>query len=258
MTNKKYIFFIDIDETLIPTGQTEIPTDIVEEIERLKKLGYIFVISTGRSLNSTLVIKHIEVFEYISALMGGCIYQTSSKEILDKGQSMPREQIKKLVDILNKQNIEWSYKDEIYEKTIFHDSQFFRSTADCKYVSLSEFYSDLENNKVMQFLFVQHLPKTILKDFPDLNFFEMQQGYTDVSLKDATKARCIKFFKNKYPNLTTVSIGDSFNDVPMFETTDISIAMGNSCDLIKQKTTFVTKDINNGGLIYAFRNILKI
>ncbi len=58
--------------------------------------------------------------------------------------------------------------------------------------------------------------------------------------------------------MITVSIGDSSNDVPMFEKTDISIAMGNSSEIIKQKTTYVTKDINDNGLIYAFRNILTI
>lgn len=71
-------------------------------------------------------------------------------------------------------------------------------------------------------------------------------------------AVAIKYFKKCYPGYKTVAVGDSFNDIGMFETCDISIAMGNSVDAIKKMTTYVTKSIDDDGVQYALNHILKI
>ena len=86
----------------------------------------------------------------------------------------------------------------------------------------------------------------------------MPDNYSDASNISSSKANTIKFFKENFPEYTIVAIGDSDNDIPMLETADISIAMGNAKEKIKNICTFTTKDINDNGLIYAFKNILKI
>ena len=53
--------------------------NIVDEIENLKSKGHIFTISTGRNLNKILNIKYMEIFDYISVLMGSGIYHTTTK-----------------------------------------------------------------------------------------------------------------------------------------------------------------------------------
>ena len=63
--NTKYLFVIDIDGTLINTGDSEIKKNIVDEIENLKSKGHIFTISTGRNLNKIL---------YYGTLKRLCIY----------------------------------------------------------------------------------------------------------------------------------------------------------------------------------------
>lgn len=77
--NTKYLFVIDIDGTLINAGDSEIKKNIVDEIENLKSKGHIFTISTGRNLNKILNIKYMEIFDYISVLMGSGIYHTTTK-----------------------------------------------------------------------------------------------------------------------------------------------------------------------------------
>ena len=48
--NKKYIFLIDVDGTLVKDGTKVINSKIVEEIKFLKSKGHKFVIATGESL----------------------------------------------------------------------------------------------------------------------------------------------------------------------------------------------------------------
>ena len=47
---------------------------------------------------------------------------------------------------------------------------------------------------------------------------------------------------------STVGIGDGENDIEMIETCRLGIAMGNSCDSLKEKADFVTTDIMDDGL----------
>lgn len=256
--DKKYLFFIDIDGTLVPSGQNEILPEIVDEIARLKKLGHIFAISTGRAFNTTLKIKGIEVFQYISVLLGSCIYKMPEKELLHKSNNIPSEEVKKFIDFLNKENIEWSYKDDVDEKTIFCESKYAKNKKNIKFTKIEEFNNDLLNDNVMQLLTLTHFSEEQMKRFSAFDFFSMPNSYTDVTLKGSSKSRCVDVLKQYYPNMKTVSIGDAHNDFPMFEKTDISIAMGNAQEEVKEKVDYVTKDINDNGLIYVFRNILKL
>lgn len=258
MKDKKYIFFIDIDDTLILAGTNEIQEDIVAEIERLKKLGHIFVISTGRAFVPTVGIKRIEAFQYLSVILGSCIYEMPNKNLIFKANNMPSIEVKEFTDFLNSNNIAWSYKTSKEEKTIYPANSYFSRKMNCKATTIEEFNKDLQNNEVMQLLADAHLTQKDMSRYPNYNFFLMPAGYTDVSLKNASKDRCIDYFKKLYPNHISVSIGDSTNDIPMFNKSNISIAMGNAKDEIKKVTTFVTKDIRDGGLINVFKNILKI
>ena len=40
------------------------------------------------------------------------------------------------------------------------------------------------------------------------------------------------------------AFGDGFNDLEMFAEVDYSIAMGNGCDLLKERATYVTDSIH--------------
>ncbi|MGG6312806.1 Cof-type HAD-IIB family hydrolase [Paenibacillus macerans] len=56
----------------------------------------------------------------------------------------------------------------------------------------------------------------------------------------------------------TVVIGDSFNDISMFEVAGTKVAMGNAVDEIKRLSSMVTKSNNEHGVAYALRQLLKL
>ena len=49
-----------------------------------------------------------------------------------------------------------------------------------------------------------------------------------------------------------LSIGDSYNDLPMFEESNICIAMGNADEYIKSVCDYTTTPILEDGIYHAF------
>lgn len=49
-------------------------------------------------------------------------------------------------------------------------------------------------------------------------------------------------------NVKTVAIGDSLNDVPMFEAADYSAVMGDGVESIKEMADYVSRDAARGGV----------
>lgn len=54
-----------------------------------------------------------------------------------------------------------------------------------------------------------------------------------------------------------MTIGDSHNDVSMLQFADISIAMGNSDDFVKDSAQYITKDNDSNGVAYAIHQVLE-
>jgi hydroxymethylpyrimidine pyrophosphatase-like HAD family hydrolase len=53
------------------------------------------------------------------------------------------------------------------------------------------------------------------------------------------------------PLSAVVAVGDSANDVPMFEVAGLAIAMGNAPDHVQRAAQVVTGPVNAGGLAEA-------
>jgi Cof subfamily protein (haloacid dehalogenase superfamily) len=53
----------------------------------------------------------------------------------------------------------------------------------------------------------------------------------------------------------TISIGDGFNDLPMFKKAHLSIAMGNAPQEIKDKADRITTSLEEDGIYHAFKEL---
>ena len=88
----------------------------------------------------------------------------------------------------------------------------------------------------------------------ELTMFGLDSGeITNAKHNKGTAIQTLKqYFNNAYE---TVAFGDSENDLTMFDVADISVAMGNAKKEIQEKTDFVTTDISDNGLQYAFEKL---
>ena len=253
--DNKYVFLIDADGTLVQDGTKVVKNDILEKIKALKEKGHIFVIATGRVLNDVTSIKGSGLFDYYAVLMGDYIFDSKTLNVVQSIEYLQKETVKNLVKYLDENDIYWSYKTAIAQKS-YHQARGIAKKFFAEECSKEEYKNDLQSGKIQQILTDGYVDENVQKQFSELNFFEMPQNYTDISHKNASKANGGTYFKKNFKDYSIVAIGDSQNDLPMLTTADISIAMGNACDDIKKCAKFVTTDINDNGIINAF-NMLK-
>ena len=85
-----------------------------------------------------------------------------------------------------------------------------------------------------------------------------QPYYLDVTNKDANKGAVVDYLSRHLgvPAAEIATIGDQPTDVPMFERSGFSIAMGNSSDEVKKLATVTTDSYNDEGFAKAMERFI--
>ena len=99
----------------------------------------------------------------------------------------------------------------------------------------------------------QKIPDSLTGFMYKNNHLRLYNG--EISIKGITKGtglQKITSYLNKAIN-DTIAIGDSLNDLDILKIAGLSICMGNGADECKKAADFVTKDISDDGLAYAFK-----
>ncbi len=93
----------------------------------------------------------------------------------------------------------------------------------------------------------------------DVNYIDYNKKGFEVSHVNASKGQAIKYYCKHYDyDLDkVVCIGDSVNDVSMFELGCFNVVMGNAEESIKKYASFVTLTCTEDGVAYALEKILK-
>lgn len=97
---------------------------------------------------------------------------------------------------------------------------------------------------------------TILDKMPnELIFTPFGFNGGEITHKNFNKATAIQFVKNYYKtNEKTMAIGDSENDLTMLKEADISVAMGNAKQVVKDTCDYTTTNIDEDGIYNAFQH----
>ncbi|WP_019638504.1 Cof-type HAD-IIB family hydrolase [Paenibacillus fonticola] len=77
---------------------------------------------------------------------------------------------------------------------------------------------------------------------------------------DTDKGSALQFLASYYnvDMVDTIVIGDSYNDISMFQVAGTSVAMGNAVEEIKQLSTLSTRSNNDHGVAYALKKLLEL
>ncbi|MCH1641131.1 Cof-type HAD-IIB family hydrolase [Paenibacillus timonensis] len=97
-------------------------------------------------------------------------------------------------------------------------------------------------------------------DQPQVHTTSSANHIVEVIAKETDKGSALRFLADHLgvDMSDTVVIGDSYNDISMFEAAGTKIAMGNAVDDIKRLATVTTKTNNDHGVAYAIRSLLEI
>ena len=234
----KLAFFIDIDGTLIFEG--ELPQRNIDAITNARKKGHYVFINTGRSkaVMQPVIKEKLELDGYVTSL--GAYIEVGHKVIHENCAS--KESLNKIYPVIMK-----------YAPLLGGDS-FRIASPDRKLneikmdVRLTS-SDDLPENTIHKASMLGVASKEdaaiIMEDF------EMYQHetYFEICPKGNSKATGIKRVKQYLgDDIVTVAIGDSLNDIPMFEGADYCGAMGNAEECIKEMADYVSCDARMGGV----------
>lgn len=264
MKNKKMIV-VDLDGTLLHINQ-ECSYRTKKYLKRLKDLGYIIVIATGRVLRSAVTVTGgAEFANYIIASAGAVVYDMDkSRTIMKKSininivkdicNSFNEEEFKyiNLCDLFyhNKYVINYN-RFNSFEKGIGNINCFLDNCDDIVNVTvkfnnndLVDKYYDIFNRDEIELLIMQDSFGT--------------EKCLEIFDKGVSKYNAIKVImeKENIANNDVIAFGDGLNDVDMVKLSGIGVAMGNALSDVKEVSDYVTISHNDDGVVYFLRGYL--
>ena len=263
--------FADIDYTLTDSNRN-ISDVTVNSIKRCVNKGVKVILTSGRSRMEMISRqKEIGASHYIISSNGADVYDIEKqKEIFS--ENLRKDDIKRLLQysIENDYQIRFIYEDKfITNKIVFPDEKH-------KVVSLDEIKETIENKKIVQCVICDRdlERQKILKNYVENNFSKLEIVneskrltdpnakptkiyYCDITLKGISKGKSIlkicEYLKIKPQEIIT--IGDSENDLSMFEVTPNSVAMGNAVKEVKNKADYVTLSNDDNGVAEVLNSL---
>lgn len=274
------LIIIDLDGTLL-NDKKEVSEENANLINRAyKEKGVLCVIATGRSFMCAEYIANSVgdgLAQYIIASTGSIIKDCKNNVFLNK-QCISQKTTMKILEKIKEYNLRGSV--DIGTKIISNSrlaNQEVLGKIGQKYEineNLIEYFTNNETESI-SFSIIGDPDKLTkikqeLETSGDLEITELCKSidikdniknsitYIDILSKGVTKKNAIKQLSD-YLNIKreeTVVIGDGGNDLPMFETAGLKVAMENSIEAVKEKADYITENNNNSGVAKAIFKIL--
>lgn len=237
----------DLDGTLV--HDNEINKEDVQAILKLKEQGYKFIIATGRSLSGIDLVfdKYPEIkYDYIIACNGAVILDSNREIVYDN--SIKSDIAEKVFsDFIDEKEICLHFESEgnnfiidpihtngieefmDYFKDIVPREEVFNKERSYELISMFTRHKNIE--------LAESAKNKLVNDYgDDLEVFR-NQFFIDIAPKNCSKGNAIlkvlELDGGEAEKLYT--IGDSYNDIPMFEITENSFTFNYAEDGVKEK-----------------------
>ena len=258
----KLNFFSDIDGTLLPFEKS-IPESAVKAILYAKSEGHRLFLSTGRA--------PFEVpDELLNLPFDGGVFSAGADILFGDKQVFKAQadenQRRFFLDVAEKYNLLWliqgSANTFVTKKSLdyYYDLSRKANSAvklrNLKFVEsypedepMTKFYIMSEEGRILEARKALEGPFTSVNNTTGLP----ERNAAELMLAGMTKASGIrKMMAYLGENLdSTVGIGDGENDLDMIQVCHLGIAMGNSCEVLKENADYITDNVDNDGLAKA-------
>ncbi|MCQ2467676.1 MAG: Cof-type HAD-IIB family hydrolase [Clostridia bacterium] len=265
----------DLDGTALNSGKLSLANK--EAISKATKLGYSFVVSTGRALYAVPKdFYDIDEFEYAITCNGACISNVRTGEVLRRF-NVEVEDVKKLVEISKKYDVTFevfTHGSRGHIDKTYHDDpvKYGMLPGLVDYIRTSRapednIYDYIEKNidSVDNFAFVtptKEIHDSIVEDVkrlcPNTLMVISEPQWVEVMNINSGKGKGVRYLAEYLGiDMSEVAcIGDGDNDIEMLELAGTSIAMGNASIGCKETADYVTLDVDNDGVAHAIDNII--
>lgn len=251
---KTKIIFFDIDGTLIPFGEKEMPESTKRSLIKLREKGIKIFVATGKSLSQLSATKVMDIqFDGYLTLNGQLCYDKDFKLIF--GNPIDSREMEILEKIFDAKRIPFSLVGEF--------SRYINYVDDLVIARQTETNSAVPNvdkykgEKIYQITaYVNPKQDKLLRDTLDLcTVTQWAPDAVDIISKNGGKLNAIHKILEIYDTQIseTMAFGDAENDSLMIENAGIGVAMGNASDKLKKIASYVTTDCNKDGIENALK-----
>lgn len=268
----KKLFVFDVDGTIV-TNYKDISKGVINCLNKLLKDGHVVAIASGRP--------YIGIAHFLSMLTGDnkfCICANGAEVTDFDGNTLFSSMLKmqeyynfyeKHKHILDDKDTNiycYTHRGIAFFKNDFWIDMESKCNADLPRIDLNQKLLKPDHN-ILKIMVASS--KDVSFNLEKNEFNEEKEKYRMVRTSDyflefinknTDKATGVSFLK-KYlkikSNNDIYTFGDSGNDVLMIKSFN-GIAMGNATNECKSVAKFVTKDVNEDGVVYAIRHYCKL
>ncbi|SES29965.1 Cof-type HAD-IIB family hydrolase [Salisediminibacterium halotolerans] len=251
---RKAIFF-DIDGTLL-NHEKELPEKTEKAVRTLQEEGHFVGIATGRGpfmfkdLRKTLGIDTFVSFngQYVESQGEVVLKNRLDPDVLEDMTAFAEKTGHPLV-YMDQHGMRANREEDLFIQEAMASLEFAHPPYDPAYRHGRDIFQTL--------LFCREQEEDPYKStFNDFDFIRWHPVSTDVLPMGGSKAKGIEAVA-RHLNIDHEDIyvfGDGPNDIEMLSFTDKSVAMGNSVEQTKQAASFVTKDVDDGGIVHGLKH----
>ncbi|NTW72676.1 MAG: HAD family hydrolase [Eubacteriaceae bacterium] len=257
---------LDIDGTIIKEDN-RISFSVKESIKAVRSMGIRVVLLSGRNyLGMKGYINELELKGVAASANGAEVVNIVDEQILYK-ELIPFHMASEVIDESLKEGlVPINFSNLRVYTTGFDDLPEAYTRA------LNQEFNIVKDIKENIFIFppvklmlvgreasLARIKKIVEDNFDDVLNADFSLGnLLEVYSKKADKGKALQYIANRMNvNIQdTMCIGDSENDIPMFEAAALSVSMGNAPENVKNRAHFITEHVENDGVAKAIEKFI--
>lgn len=258
----KHLFAFDVDQTLLPAGQVDIPPKEVTAINKKLKEGHAVAIASGRPAEA--VWRYLDSFidgeKYAIAYNGAMVYSPSHELIGHR-----------LLDLEDLYYVKRLFPEECYDVYAYLEDGRIACFKPGKYVGLetklnllpsplivpAKMMGDASSIKVAKVMIGADEDVSSSIVFPDNARYQVTRSspvFFEILANGVDKSFGVSIAKRHAHADLAYCFGDELNDLGMIKD-NYGIAMGNAVEEVKKAAKLITKPCIEDGVAYALENI---
>lgn len=269
------LVFVDLDGTLLQGMETLTPRTI-EAFERICEKGVTPVIATGRpAYEAGFAAQAVGADQYFIVMNGAAVYRTYyTKELLYE-RHLPQTAVERVYQLLSRRAVFF----EVYangralcqaniaskiqscgmtgEQAAFF-SKMMLTVDDLpsyiaeKQLKINKFFISVENSEEIAPL------RLMLEQIPGLRTLTSGAHFIEVVPEGVDKQSAVRAVREAcgLSRDQVMVIGDSENDIGMFDEALTRVAMGNACPELKAKANYIAPPNSEDGVAWALETLL--
>lgn len=242
--SQKILCVTDLDGTFIKDS-IRISDEDLQAYRKLKTFSD-FSIATGRSIKEINYITHNKVSSHHFIAFNGALIEDQNHNILFK-KCIPPVTVKKILHFLKQEKLIFDALDGNERIGNFHHehperlwNMELKTPADpfhaLEHLSIYKF--NVRPERAQTSTYVKKLKDTL----PECEVYQSGGTRIEITAKNVSKGEALKHISRDYDLI--IAIGDSGNDISMFEEASLSFCMSHAPENVKVHATYVVDSFN--------------